>query len=330
VLLDIEAITLFTYPLSRTTTTANGMAPRQTSDDGTMPLCDDDDFTLYFPYEHDRRMQPQPERTRLTKITVTTLPPPPFGLFAAAPPLRHGRNDRPRVVSFRDVPSIREIESRRCYSPPERRASWYDRAELRSMKDGANDDALLMERGLLEEDDFICLRGLEGRTQAGARRRRENRTNAYSAVFFELDDRRDRRGLRNAGNGMAAAAGTTRTTPDNCTDENDDDDDQALADVYKSVSESCQFAAYMRGVRDAVAAQKQDCTVKRTRAPKSETPHQPQDLFQRHIRSLSCYARTDLPSSSTSSSSPSSSSSSLPSLQSISSFYWDGLISSAA
>lgn len=132
-----------------------------------------------------------------------------------------------RCVSFCAVVGVHQVLNRDDFTPEERKSCWYDRVDLRQMKEITKSEARLMECGLQQESEDVCLRGLECRTKEGARTKRQNRSNAIAAVFFELDGQED--------DGIF--------------------DDEAVADVYFNCSEHCQVSAQMLGMRDAREAQ---------------------------------------------------------------------------
>jgi hypothetical protein len=339
------------------------MAPLMILDDG---ITFHDDDVIYFPDEYGlRRAQQQQQQQQRhppaharspSKTAPTTVihlgprrPAPALAHLHGPtaqqqqhqqqhrPPVPGGTPRRRRHVSFRDTRRVREIDSHRQYSHAEKAASWYDKAELRAMKDDANVDALLLEQGMLpgEADGDVCHRGLECRTLAGARRRKDHRANAYAAVFYELECQR---GDDGAGAGPLLPGDVDRRA-------------RAVADVYGTCSESCQFAAHMRGLRDAMAVQKQQQPQEEGgarypitggllapschRSLQQQHEQQQDQLLQQKIQSLSCYgmmmnlASSPAPPSS-SAAAASTSVPSLPSLPNISALYWERVISSSA
>jgi hypothetical protein len=130
---------------------------------------------------------------------------------------------RRRRVAFATDVIEHGMMSRVEYTAEEMKATWYDRSSLRQMKDCARSEARLVESGVLVEGDDVSIRGLEAKTSNGLRRKRQNRMNAYAAVFFEIDTQQDM--------GMA--------------------DDDAVADAYFTFSEPCLVAAHMIALRDA-------------------------------------------------------------------------------
>mmetsp|Transcript_42036 Transcript_42036/g.42909 ORF Transcript_42036/g.42909 Transcript_42036/m.42909 type:complete len:181 (+) Transcript_42036:16-558(+) len=94
-------------------------------------------------------------------------------------------------VSFDDVvsPTVYDVDSLSDFTAQEIRDAWYDGHDLRCMKREARSDARqLMESGNNDNDnDIICFRGLESRTRQGMKQKRQNRTNATTAVFVEIN-----------------------------------------------------------------------------------------------------------------------------------------------
>jgi len=128
-----------------------------------------------------------------------------------------------RSVSFHETVVIHEVMNREGYTYHEVVACWYDRSDLRQMKDNARSEARLVQSGILVEGDDISIRGLESKTSEGARRKRQYRMNAYAAVFFEIETQNEL--------GIV--------------------DEDAIADVYFNYSEHCQISAQMMAIRDA-------------------------------------------------------------------------------
>jgi hypothetical protein len=139
----------------------------------------------------------------------------------------HRQSSGGRRVAFFDSVVVYEISNSDSFTPEEIKSCWYDRVDLRQIKENAKHEARLIENGLLQENDDVCFRGLECRTKEGSRGKRHNRANANAAVFFELDTQDDR-GIY---------------------------DDEAVADAYFNHSERCQVSAQMIGMRDAREAQ---------------------------------------------------------------------------
>ena len=128
-----------------------------------------------------------------------------------------------RTVTFSETAECLEVMALTDYTPEEVNATWYGRDDLRQMKDNSKSDARLFQRGILVEGGDVCSRGLEGKMSDGSRRKRQNRMNAYAAVFFEIDQQQE--------------AGYV--------------DEDAIADAYFNYSEHCQVSANMIAMRDA-------------------------------------------------------------------------------
>lgn len=88
-----------------------------------------------------------------------------------------------RKVSFGAVVSTHEIPNRSDYTADELEASWFDSRDMKQMKVNARSEAKLLDSGVAT----LHSRGLESRTRAGRRNKKQSRINAYTAVFFELD-----------------------------------------------------------------------------------------------------------------------------------------------
>eukprot|EP00535_Pseudo-nitzschia_heimii_P004112 CAMPEP_0197184232 /NCGR_PEP_ID=MMETSP1423-20130617/9526_1 /TAXON_ID=476441 /ORGANISM="Pseudo-nitzschia heimii, Strain UNC1101" /LENGTH=160 /DNA_ID=CAMNT_0042635007 /DNA_START=52 /DNA_END=531 /DNA_ORIENTATION=- len=88
------------------------------------------------------------------------------------------RQPRRRVVSFGAVNTTHEIIHRDDYTPAEISAAWYGREEMRAMKAAAKSDARLADAGEQLLPRGFTLRGLEGRTREGMRRKTRNRREA--------------------------------------------------------------------------------------------------------------------------------------------------------
>jgi hypothetical protein len=145
---------------------------------------------------------------------------------AQSPSAEPQQTQQRRHVSFDETVIVRIVINRDEFTTEETKASWYDRQDLRQMRDGAKADARLVESGVLVEGDDCSIRGVESRTANGIRAKRQSRMNAYAAVFFEMDSQE-------------------------CMNVYDED---AIADAYFSCSEPCLMTAHMIGVRDAEIA----------------------------------------------------------------------------
>merc|ERR1719343_983648 len=98
---------------------------------------------------------------------------------------------------------------------------------MKAMKTDAKNDAKLADQGLLEVGPDNTLRGLEGRTREGLRRKSANRREAYASVFSEIAFQRE----------VEYA------------------DEDMIADAYFLYSEPCAEEALRIGQRDELEAQ---------------------------------------------------------------------------
>lgn len=135
-------------------------------------------------------------------------------------------HERPRRVSFGAMVATYEVMSRADYTHEELEATWFDRGEMRQMKENARSEGKLVDSGLLVQGSEVSIRGLESRTKEGMKRKRQNRMNAYAAVFFEID----------------------------CQQEEHYFDEDMIADAYFTYSEPCAMTAQMIGKRDEIEA----------------------------------------------------------------------------
>ena len=110
----------------------------------------------------------------------------------------HELNERRRVVSFDETQTTtHNVIHRTSLSHQERKATWYNGHELQVMKSLSRNEGRMVELGLLTEtdwsnnnngteDEFTTIRGLEHKTRPGLQTKRDNRKNAWSAVFREI------------------------------------------------------------------------------------------------------------------------------------------------
>jgi len=133
-----------------------------------------------------------------------------------------------KQVCFGALNEVHEVMNRYDYTEEELEASWYDREDMKIMKNSAKSDARLYDTGVLQPSADFSERGLEHRTRQGLKSKRNNRLNAYAAVFFEID--------------FQFEGGFV--------------DDDAIADCYFEQSEACQMAAEKLARRDEIEAQK--------------------------------------------------------------------------
>mmetsp|Transcript_18328 Transcript_18328/g.45404 ORF Transcript_18328/g.45404 Transcript_18328/m.45404 type:complete len:170 (-) Transcript_18328:117-626(-) len=134
-----------------------------------------------------------------------------------------------RKVSFSTIVAEYDIENVSDYSDEEREAAWYSTPQLREFKRIVKLAAHQMETGQLDPfnlDGTWTSRGLEGRTTAGYRQRRQARADAVAAVFLE-QHRQYIAGFK---------------------------DPKILAEVYREYSAVSQALARLMGKQDAVVA----------------------------------------------------------------------------
>lgn len=149
---------------------------------------------------------------------------------------------RERRVRFVSHSTVHYILPRSEFTTEEVRNTWYDRKEVKAMKQQCKADAAEisvsdyeMEQMRIRDysplsvltnrqmDSSSTVRGLENKTSMGAIRKKRHRMQAWMAVFAE-QARQETEGVTNA---------------------------RALADVYFEVSEPCHVAANMVAIRDA-------------------------------------------------------------------------------
>jgi hypothetical protein len=93
---------------------------------------------------------------------------------------RHGGN----VVWFKEVTSFREILPLSELTDEDISTVWYSEEEYAEIKKHVTETIKLAADGnCLDDDNDFCMRGLEGRTKFGARRRKNNKARALDAVW---------------------------------------------------------------------------------------------------------------------------------------------------
>jgi hypothetical protein len=91
---------------------------------------------------------------------------------------------KPKSVSFQDTVTFREVCPRKFIEPEEIRDVWYSDEEYSKIKKVVKATVKKSEKGeAVEETKGITMRGLEGRTKFGARRRKNNKAAALEAVW---------------------------------------------------------------------------------------------------------------------------------------------------
>lgn len=94
---------------------------------------------------------------------------------------------RPTVlksISFNETTSFREILPLSEISDEEMTEVWYNEEEYAEIKKHVTETIKrASDGGMVDEADGYCMRGLEGRTKFGARRRKNNKAKALDAVW---------------------------------------------------------------------------------------------------------------------------------------------------
>ena len=140
------------------------------------------------------------------------------------PPLHEEKEEK--RVWFASMTVEYEVMNRYEYTTEERKNSWFDPSEMKTIRDAAKSEAKLVEKGLLQETADFSVRGLEQKTRRGVLRKRKRRTNAYLAVFFEIDTQNEE--------GFS--------------------DDDLVADAYYLYTEPCAIEAEKIARQDAAEA----------------------------------------------------------------------------
>jgi len=91
---------------------------------------------------------------------------------------------QPRSVSFQDTVTFLEIRPRLFIGVDEIRDVWYNDEEYSKIKKIVKETVKKSEKGEpIEEAKGVTMRGLEGRTKFGSRRRKNNKAAALEAVW---------------------------------------------------------------------------------------------------------------------------------------------------
>ena len=86
---------------------------------------------------------------------------------------------KPKSVSFQDTVTFREVRPRHFIGVDEIRDLWYNDEEYSKIKKAVKATVKKSEKGeSVDETNGITMRGLEGRTKFGARRRKNNKAAA--------------------------------------------------------------------------------------------------------------------------------------------------------
>jgi hypothetical protein len=89
-----------------------------------------------------------------------------------------------KSVTFKETTTYREILPLSEISDEEMAEVWYNEDEYAEIKSHVTETiGRVAESGSIEEADGYCMRGLEGRTKFGARRRKNNKAKALNAVW---------------------------------------------------------------------------------------------------------------------------------------------------
>ncbi len=144
----------------------------------------------------------------------------------AAAPLHEEQQKEEKRVWFAAMTVEYDVMNRYEYTPEELQASWFDATEMKTIKDTAKSEAKLLAKGLLQETPDFSIRGLEQKTRKGILRKRKRRSNAYMAVFFEIDAQHEE--------GIC--------------------DDELVADAYYMYTEPCAIEAGNIAQQDAADA----------------------------------------------------------------------------
>ncbi len=147
-------------------------------------------------------------------LTVATIP--------VATTKKHRK--KRKSVSFYPRVRIHDTIGIDDYTEEEQRAAWFSFEEMERIRKCAKSEAGLLDAGVQPKDG--TWRGLESRTKLGERTKRRNRTNAYAAVFFEIDSQ----------------------------EQSGQFSEQLIADAYALYSKACEKSALAMAKEDAKAA----------------------------------------------------------------------------
>mmetsp|Transcript_13784 Transcript_13784/g.32067 ORF Transcript_13784/g.32067 Transcript_13784/m.32067 type:complete len:195 (+) Transcript_13784:83-667(+) len=110
---------------------------------------------------------------------------------ACSLPFIETEEETPKSVRFFQKVTIRLIPDADDLSDEEYKAVWYRKHEFRRIRQEFQPTVTELTYGVYSgDDDEQCKRGLEYRTQEGARRRKTNKKNARIAVLEEQDRQR--------------------------------------------------------------------------------------------------------------------------------------------
>lgn len=149
----------------------------------------------------------------------------PAFVMKTSKPLHQGKQQR-NVVYFATNAVIHDTIHVSDISEEEKEGLWYNKHELRRIKDEAkiiaNMSVASNSEDAMKTNADPCRRGLEAKTTAGAKKRRQNRIDARAAVFLEQEIQED--------DGLS--------------------DPDTLAEIYFKYTEGCQVEAQLIAMRD--------------------------------------------------------------------------------
>ena len=140
-----------------------------------------------------------------------------------------------KKVSFCETVRMKRTLHINDYTQREIEATWYSKAEKEHIRREILQTVQLMESGRIADiDDVVyCQRGLEFRTDQGARLRQGNKDLSREAVLDEQD--------------FQECSGYS--------------DIEAIASVYSEISYQCRVAALMMGLSDAKTVERLDLSM---------------------------------------------------------------------
>ena len=114
------------------------------------------------------------------------------------------RSNNKKTVTFSESVCVRDTIHIKDYCPTEVCASWYDKSDINRMKEDIKSTLERLREGFFinnnvendvtyedDDEDVLCLNGLEPFTMEGSSRRKRNRSEAYKTVFEEQEGQAD-------------------------------------------------------------------------------------------------------------------------------------------
>ena len=146
-------------------------------------------------------------------------------------------------VSFADGAIVHEIDHHDTFSPEEIESSWFTTKEYRCIRQ--RDAAIVnsIVRNTVQEDDDVCIRGLEGRTPVAAE---SKRTNFIDVTYNVLDEQQRQSVL-----GIS--------------------EPKKIASLHRKCTKSCVKAAKEQGRRDWQSIKESE--IEATEDEDKEVPH---------------------------------------------------------